>query len=100
MAAVLDEAPRNALYASPTTQKQILHILTNKVSNSIREETSDAKYCIIVYEARDESEREQRSLVLRFIDKDGYVQERFFELIYVEDTIASTLKKMYLYYAF
>ena len=73
MAAVLDEAPRNALYASPTTQKQILHVLVNKVRNSIREEISDAKYCILVDEARDESKKYQMSFVLRFVDKDGYM---------------------------
>ncbi|XP_073138007.1 uncharacterized protein [Henckelia pumila] len=32
------------------------------------------------------------SIVLRFVDKDGYVQERFFGLVHVKDTIASTLK--------
>ena len=73
VAEVLDKAPRNASYTSPTTQKQILHVLANKVRNSIREEIGDAKYCIIVDEARDESKREQMSLVLRFVDKDGYV---------------------------
>ena len=70
-----------------------MHVLANKGRNVIREEIIDAKYCIIVDEARDESKREQMSLVLRFVDKDGYVQERFFGLIHVEDTVASTLKK-------
>ena len=70
-----------------------MHVLENKVRNAIREETGDAKYCIIVDEAREKSKREQMSLVLRFVDKDDYVQKRFFGLIHVEQTAASTLKK-------
>ncbi|XP_030479467.1 uncharacterized protein LOC115696720 [Cannabis sativa] len=46
-----------------------------------------------VDEARDESKKEQMLIVLRFVDKDGYVQERFFGLIHVKDTVALTLKE-------
>ena len=35
-------------------------------------------FFLIVDEARDESKREQMAIVLRFVDKDGHVQERFF----------------------
>ncbi|XP_028077598.1 zinc finger MYM-type protein 1-like [Camellia sinensis] len=51
-----------------------------------------AKYCIIVDEACDESKNEQMAIVLRFVDKDGFVRERFFGLIHVSNTVASTLK--------
>ncbi|KAM6540555.1 hypothetical protein CsatB_005002 [Cannabis sativa] len=90
---VLDKAPRNATYTSPTTQKQVSHVLGNKVRNAIREEIGDANFSIIVDEARDESKKEQMSIVLRFVDKDGCVQERFFGLIHVKDTAALTLKQ-------
>ncbi|XP_060974576.1 uncharacterized protein LOC115696633 [Cannabis sativa] len=93
VAEVLDKAPRSATYTSPTTQKQVLHVLGNKVRNAIREEIGDAKFSVIVDEARDESKKEQMSIVLRFVDKDGYVQERFFGLIHVKDTAALTLKE-------
>ncbi|XP_073133307.1 uncharacterized protein [Henckelia pumila] len=33
------------------------------------------------------------SIVLRFVDEDGYVQEHFFGLVHVKDTVASTLKE-------
>ncbi|XP_019173025.1 PREDICTED: uncharacterized protein LOC109168456 [Ipomoea nil] len=91
---VLDKAPRNATYTSPTIQKQILQVLATKVKSAIREEIGDAKFCIIVDEARDESKREQMSIVLRlFVDRDGFIQERFFGVVHVKDTIASTLKE-------
>ena len=64
-----------------------------KVMNVIREEISYAKFCIVVDEAHDKSVREQMAVVLRFVDKDGFVRERFFGVVYVSDTVAFTLKK-------
>nr|XP_025653256.1 zinc finger MYM-type protein 1-like [Arachis hypogaea] len=89
---VLENAPGNAQYISPGVQKDILHIFARKVRAAIREEIGDSKFCIIIDEARDESKREQMSVVLRFIDKHGCVQERFFDLIHVSDTCSLTLK--------
>ncbi|XP_057444729.1 uncharacterized protein LOC130736973 [Lotus japonicus] len=43
-------------------------------------------------EARDESKREQMAIILRFVDKDGFVRERFFHVVHVKDTMSSTLK--------
>ncbi|XP_016173902.1 zinc finger MYM-type protein 1-like [Arachis ipaensis] len=89
---VLENAPGNAQYISPGVQKDILHIFARKVRAKIREEIGDSKFCIIIDEARDESKREQMSVVLRFVDKHGCVQERFFDLIHVSDTCSLTLK--------
>ncbi|QHN84741.1 Zinc finger MYM-type protein [Arachis hypogaea] len=89
---VLENAPGNAQYISPGVQKDILHIFARKVRATIREEIGDSKFCIIIDEARDESKREQMSVVLRFVDKHGCVQERFFDLIHVSDTCSLTLK--------
>ena len=90
---VLENAPQNAKYTSPTVQKEILHVFARKVQNSIREEIGDAKFCLIVDEARDESKREQMALVIRFVDEKGYVKERFFDMIHVRDTTSHTLKE-------
>ncbi|XP_025669803.1 uncharacterized protein [Arachis hypogaea] len=94
---VLENAPKNAKYTSNDVQKEILHILATKVRNSIREEIGDAKFCIIVDEARDESKKEQMAIVLRFVTLDGFVKERFFDLVHVTDTCATTLKKELIY---
>ncbi|XP_059429354.1 uncharacterized protein LOC132163185 [Corylus avellana] len=90
---VLENAPKNAKYTSPKIQKEILHIIANKVRDAIRKEIGDAKFCILVDEARDESKREQMAIILRFVDKDGFIRERFFHIVHVKDTSASTLKK-------
>ena len=56
---VLDKAPKNASYTSPMIQKEILHVFSTKVKKIIREEIGDAKFCILIDEARDESKKEQ-----------------------------------------
>jgi hypothetical protein len=90
---VLENAPKNAKYTSPKIQKEILHIIANKVRDAIRKEIGDAKFCILIDEARNELKREQTTIILRFIDKDGFFRERFFHIMHVKDTYASTLKK-------
>ena len=90
---VLDNAPQNASYVSPRIQKEILFIFSSKVQKIICDEIGDAKFCIIVDEARDESKREQMAIVLRFVDKERFIRERFFDLIHVQETTSSTLKK-------
>ncbi|XP_028054804.1 uncharacterized protein LOC114259007 [Camellia sinensis] len=59
----------------------------------ILEEIHEAKFCIIVDEARDESKREQMAIVLRFVDKDGFIKEHFFDIVHVSDTTSATLKE-------
>jgi ribosomal protein L22 len=93
LAEVVAKAPKNATYTSPKVQKQILHVFSTKVKEIIRNEIGDTKFCLIVDEARDESMKEQMSIVLRFVDKNGFVRERFFGLVHVSDTAALTLKK-------
>ena len=60
--------------------------------NAIREEIRDAKFCILIDEAWDESKREQMAIILRFVDKEGFIKERFFHVVHVRDTTALILK--------
>lgn len=90
---VLENAPGNVQYISPNIQKEILCIFARRVCATIREEIGTSKFCLIIDEARDESKREQMDIVLRFVDRDGCVQERFFDLIHVANTSSLTLKK-------
>jgi hypothetical protein len=89
---VLENTPQNATYTSHHVQKEILHVMAKRVRDAIREEIGDSKFCIIAYEARDESKREQMAIVLRFVDKVGFIRERFFNLVHVNDTSVLTLK--------
>lgn len=65
-----------------------------KVKKAIREEIGDAKFCIMVDEARNESVKKQMVVVFRNVDAEGFVKECFlFGLIHLIDTAALTLKK-------
>ncbi|XP_028105826.1 zinc finger MYM-type protein 1-like, partial [Camellia sinensis] len=90
---VLENAPQNASYHSHGIQKQILNIFSDKIQRFIREEINDGKFCILVDESEDESKREQMAIVLRFIDKYGFIKERFFDIVHVLDTTSATLKE-------
>lgn len=90
---VLENAPSYAKYTSSDIQKELLNILANKVRNKIRRELGDGKFCILVDEALDESDKEQMAIILRYVDCDGYIRERFFEVVNVMETTAVTLKK-------
>ncbi|XP_028118402.1 uncharacterized protein LOC114315969 [Camellia sinensis] len=43
--------------------------------------------------ARDESKRKQMAIVLRFVNKDGFIKECFFDIVHVSDTTLATLKE-------
>ncbi|KAK9928234.1 hypothetical protein M0R45_025380 [Rubus argutus] len=88
---VLQNTPGNAKYTSPIIQKQILNILGNKVRTKIREEVGDAKFCILV-DAVDVFGMEQMAIILRFVDCEGFIRERFFKVISVLNTCSRTLK--------
>ena len=83
VAEIIEKAPKNATYTSPRIQKEILHVFSVKMKKAIREEIGNAKFCIMVDEARDESMKEQIILVFRYVDAEGFVKERFFGLIHV-----------------
>ncbi|CAM8941219.1 unnamed protein product [Rhodiola kirilowii] len=78
---------------APSIQKEILDIIATKIRNKIRQEIGDAKFCILVDESLDVSHKEQMAIILRFIDEDGFLQERYFEIVSVEDTTSANLKK-------
>ena len=73
-------------------KKEILH-LASKVQNAIHKEIGDSKFCILVDEARDESKREQMTIILRFVDTEGFIKEYFFHVVYGRDTTTLILKK-------
>ncbi|XP_024312396.1 zinc finger MYM-type protein 1-like [Brachypodium distachyon] len=89
---VLQNAPRNAKYTSGEVQQEILQLLSRRVQKNIIEEIGTSKFCIMVDEARNESKKEQMALVIRFVNKEGFIKERFLDVIHVKDIVASTLK--------
>ncbi|XP_042432863.1 zinc finger MYM-type protein 1-like [Zingiber officinale] len=89
----LENAPKNAQYIALEIQKEILHIMANRVRKMVREEVSDKYFCILVDEAQDIFKREQMTIILRFVNNHGILTERFFTIKSVSDTNSLNLKK-------
>ena len=77
---ILESVPGNAKYTSPMIQKELLNIIANNIWRKIHEKVRNAKFCILVDEAVDESHKEQIDIIFRFVDCGGVVRERFFEI--------------------
>ncbi|XP_073051185.1 uncharacterized protein [Primulina eburnea] len=89
---VLENAPKNAQYIAPEIQKEILHIMANRVRQMVREEVGDKYFCILVDKARDISKREQMAIILKFVNNHGILTEIFFAIKSVSDTTSMNLK--------
>lgn len=48
-----------------------------------REEISNAKCCLIVDESRVISKSKQMTIILCFVDENGFVKERFLDFVHV-----------------
>ena len=90
---VLENAHKHAMYIAPSIQKEIPDIIATKIRNTIRQEIGDAKFCILVDESPDISHKEQMAIIIRFVDEEGFVRERYFEIVSVKDTTSLNLKK-------
>ncbi|KDO53891.1 hypothetical protein CISIN_1g039240mg, partial [Citrus sinensis] len=90
---VLENAPSYAKHISFDIQKKLINILANKVQNKIHKELRESKFCILVDETLDKYDKQQMVIILRCVDYVGYIQEPFFKVVNVMETIAVTLKK-------
>ncbi|KAI3688137.1 hypothetical protein L1987_81845 [Smallanthus sonchifolius] len=77
---------------APSIQKDIYNCFAEEVLKKIFEELGDDVFSILVDESRDISKKEQIAVVLRYVDKLGFVKERFIGLVHVIDTTALSLK--------
>ncbi|XP_058735771.1 uncharacterized protein LOC131607832 [Vicia villosa] len=83
--AMLEDDEYLSKCASSQFRKQVLQIVSSKVKSYIREEIGDSKFCILVDGARDGSEKEQMAVILRFVDKKGFIRERMLDIVHVKD---------------
>jgi hypothetical protein len=84
---------KNTKYTSGQIKKEMLDLMACNVQKAICNEIGDAKFCIVVDKSRDQSRKEQMTLVVCFVDRDGFIRERFLDLIHVHDTYSTTLKQ-------
>ncbi|XP_039119636.1 zinc finger MYM-type protein 1-like, partial [Dioscorea cayenensis subsp. rotundata] len=89
---VNQNAPGNNQMTSPKVQKELVNACAAEITCAIVDDIGDKYFSLMIDEARDVSVKEQMGVVLRYVDKNGYVIERFLAMVHVSDTSAISLK--------
>lgn len=72
---LMENAPKNASYTSKTICNQIIDVIGDSVTATLVKEVRNATYfSIMADEAWDVSNKEQLSLVARFVDSNGKIR--------------------------
>ncbi|XP_075091663.1 uncharacterized protein LOC142171857 [Nicotiana tabacum] len=90
---VLEYAPQNDEMTSPMIQKDIVTACKMETVKAIIKELNGDYFFLLVNESFDVSRKEQMAIVLRYVDRMGFVVERLVDIVHVKDTCASSLKK-------
>ncbi|XP_076905904.1 uncharacterized protein LOC143561815 [Bidens hawaiensis] len=77
---------------SPSIQKELCNCFAKEVLKKIFEDLDGDVFSILVDESRDISKKEKMVVVLRYVDKLGFVKERFIGLVCVMEAAALSLK--------
>ncbi|XP_076932931.1 uncharacterized protein LOC143598651 [Bidens hawaiensis] len=89
---ILGNAPGNSQMTSPKIQQDLKHCFAQEVLKQIFEDLGEDYFSLLVDESSDVSKKEQMAVVIRYVNKDGVVKERFIGLVHVKETSALTLK--------
>lgn len=86
------EAAKNATYTSKTIQNQLIEVIGDYIRDNIINEIKEAKfYSILCDEVSDVSNKEQVSIVLRFVDSCNCIKEEFVDFITTDRITGETL---------
>ncbi|XP_060201789.1 uncharacterized protein LOC132630220 [Lycium barbarum] len=89
---VLEHAPQNDRMTSPMIQKDIVTACKIETIKAIIEELNGDYFALLVDESFDVSRKEQMAVVLRYVDRKGFVMERLIDIVHVQDTSVLSLK--------
>ncbi|CAN6699015.1 unnamed protein product [Malus baccata var. baccata] len=92
-AVTLKNAPENHKLTSPDIQKDIVNVCATETIKTIIKDIGTSLFSILIDESRDVSTKEQMAIVLRYVDKNGHVVERFIGIEHVASTAALSLKE-------
>ncbi|XP_042035194.1 zinc finger MYM-type protein 1-like [Salvia splendens] len=90
---VLKNAPDNLKLTSPDIQRDIINAFAVETTKAIVHDMRSEFFSILVDECQDVSVKEQMGVVVRYVDKNGCVIERFLGVVHVSDTTATSLEK-------
>ncbi|XP_047256032.1 SCAN domain-containing protein 3-like [Capsicum annuum] len=76
----------------PNVQKDIVNSCAKETLKAIFEDLNGDYFGILIDESKDVSHKEQMALVLRYVNKEGKLIERFLGVVHVKDTCARSLK--------
>ncbi|XP_050916045.1 uncharacterized protein LOC127131150 [Lathyrus oleraceus] len=82
----------NLKLTSPDIQKDIVKAATTVTTKVILDDLGDDLFAILIYESRDISMKEQIIMVIRYVNNEGKVIERFLGVVHVSNISALTLK--------
>ncbi|XP_042460282.1 zinc finger MYM-type protein 1-like [Zingiber officinale] len=89
---ILKNAPKNCKLTSSDIQKDIVRACATETINVIIKDIGNSLFSILVDESRDVSIKEQMSVVLRYVDSSGHINERFIGIEHVTSTTTLSLK--------
>ncbi|CAN6718354.1 unnamed protein product [Malus baccata var. baccata] len=89
---VMENTPRNLKLLAPSIQTEIVNSCALETLDAIMDDLKDRFFLILVDEARDVSVKEQMAMVLRYVDDNGHVIERFVGIQHVTNITSSSLK--------
>ena len=76
----------------PAILKDIISAIVSETSKETIKDIGDDLFSVLVDELRDVSTKEQKVVVLRYINIKGKIMECFFSLVHVSNTSALSLK--------
>jgi len=90
---VLENAPQNDQMTCPKIQKDIVIACKIETIKGIIKELNGDYFSLLVDESFDVSRKEQMAVVLRYVDKRGFVMERLLDIVHVKNTSVLSLKE-------
>ncbi|XP_059315652.1 uncharacterized protein LOC132066343 [Lycium ferocissimum] len=88
----MEHAPHNYRMTFPMIQKDIVTACKIETIKAIIEELNGGYFALLVDESFDMSHKEQMAVVLRYVDRKGFVMERLIDIVHVQDNSALSLK--------
>ncbi|KAH7663595.1 Ribonuclease H-like protein [Dioscorea alata] len=79
-------------YGTEVESKELVRACAEETTRAIIDEIGDNHFSILLDESRDKSIKEQMAVIVRFVNKQGQVIERFLAVEHVVDTSALSLK--------
>ncbi|XP_019229224.1 PREDICTED: zinc finger MYM-type protein 1-like [Nicotiana attenuata] len=90
---VLKKAPKNDQLTSHKIQKDIIIACKIETVKEIMDDLTGDFFALLVDESCDVSRKEQLTIVLRYVNRCGYVVEHFIGIVHVRNTSALCLKE-------